>query len=143
MDVGGIHYSIKILPNGDMTMAGTEYVSHPTPSHLKEQWSDSSPIAGDARGLSPLGESAVSALRDRVHTALYQHCADVCEPSKAAGRLARILLLLPQLYLISMEVVDHLRMRHTFALPYQLNPLSVQLFGDIFEEGRTDEPYLM
>lgn len=45
--------------------------------------------------------------------------------------------------LISMEVVDHLRMRHTFALPYQLNPLSVQLFGDIFEEGRTDEPYLM
>lgn len=97
----------------------------------------------DARGLSPLGESAVSALRDRVHTALYQHCADVCEPSKAAGRLARILLLLPQLYLIAMEVVDHLRMRHTFALPYQLNPLSVQLFGDIFEEGRTDEPYLI
>ncbi|WKY04244.1 hypothetical protein Q1695_005317 [Nippostrongylus brasiliensis] len=52
----------------------------------------------DARGLSPLGEAAVGALRDRVHSALYQHCADVCEPSKAAGRLAKILLLLPQLY---------------------------------------------
>lgn len=58
----------------------------------------------DARGLSPLGESAVSALRDRVHTALYQHCADVCEPSKAAGRLARILLLLPQLY-VGLETI--------------------------------------
>ncbi|KAK6037643.1 hypothetical protein COOONC_24852 [Cooperia oncophora] len=97
----------------------------------------------DARGLSPTGESAVGALRDRVHTALFQQCADVCEPSKAAGRLARILLLLPQLHLISMEVVEHQRMRHTFAFPYQLNPLSVQLFGDIFEEGKTDEPYLI
>ncbi|EYC13521.1 hypothetical protein Y032_0043g761 [Ancylostoma ceylanicum] len=97
----------------------------------------------DAPGLSPSAESAVSALRDRVHSALYQHCADVCEPSKAAGRLAKILLLLPQLYLLSTEVVEHQRMRHTFALPYQLNPLLVQLFGDIFEEGKTDEPYLM
>ncbi|VDM82315.1 unnamed protein product [Strongylus vulgaris] len=34
-------------------------------------------------------------------------------------------------------------MRHTFASPYQLNPLLVQLFGDIFEEGKADEPYLM
>ncbi|VDL82735.1 unnamed protein product [Nippostrongylus brasiliensis] len=42
-----------------------------------------------------------------------------------------------------MEVVEHQRMRHTFALPYQLNPLSVQLFGDIFEEGKTDEQYLI
>uniref|UniRef100_W6NHQ3 Uncharacterized protein n=2 Tax=Haemonchus contortus TaxID=6289 RepID=W6NHQ3_HAECO len=42
-----------------------------------------------------------------------------------------------------MEVVEHQRMRHTFALPYQLNPLSVQLFGDIFKEGKTDEPYLI
>ncbi|VDO66066.1 unnamed protein product [Haemonchus placei] len=97
----------------------------------------------DAHGLSPTGESAVGALRDRVHTALFQQCADVCESSKAAGRLAKILLLLPQLHLIAMEVVEHQRMRHTFALPYQLNPLSVQLFGDIFKEGKTDEPYLM
>ncbi|XGW31315.1 hypothetical protein V3C99_009907 [Haemonchus contortus] len=97
----------------------------------------------DAHGLSSTGESAVGALRDRVHTALFQQCADVCESSKAAGRLAKILLLLPQLHLIAMEVVEHQRMRHTFALPYQLNPLSVQLFGDIFKEGKTDEPYLI
>ncbi|KAK5971806.1 Zinc finger and Nuclear hormone receptor domain containing protein [Trichostrongylus colubriformis] len=45
--------------------------------------------------------------------------------------------------MISMEVVEHQRMRHTFGFPHQLNPLSVQLFGDIFEEGKTDEPYLI
>ncbi|KHJ77639.1 hypothetical protein OESDEN_22741 [Oesophagostomum dentatum] len=78
-----------------------------------------------------------------MHSALYQHCADTCEPSKAAARLAKILLVLPQLYLLSAEVVEHQRMRHTFANPYQLNPLLVQLFGDIFEEGRADDAYLM
>ncbi|KAK6747712.1 hypothetical protein RB195_000732 [Necator americanus] len=97
----------------------------------------------DAPGLSSSAESAVSALRDRVHSALYQHCADVCEPTKAAGRLAKILLLLPQLYMLSTEVVEHQKMRHTFALPYELNPLLVQLFGDIFEEGKTEDSYLI
>ncbi|CAJ0602365.1 unnamed protein product [Cylicocyclus nassatus] len=97
----------------------------------------------DAPGLSKDAEPAVSALRDRVHSALYQHCADTYESAKAAGRLAKILLSLPQLYLLSAEVVEHQRMRHTFASPYQLNPLLVQLFGDIFEEGKADEAYLI
>uniref|UniRef100_A0A1I7X7H6 NR LBD domain-containing protein n=1 Tax=Heterorhabditis bacteriophora TaxID=37862 RepID=A0A1I7X7H6_HETBA len=98
----------------------------------------------DAPGLSPRAQSAVSALRDRVHSALYQHCVSLIDSYKAAHRLAKVLLLIPQLTLMAVEVVEHLRLRHTFiAHPKLIDPLLFQLYGDIFEEGKTEEAYLV
>ncbi|KJH40360.1 Ligand-binding domain of nuclear hormone receptor [Dictyocaulus viviparus] len=54
-------------------------------------------IASYAGGLSTDDVSAVEALRDCVHSALYCYCVSKNEQTKAAARLSKILLTLPQL----------------------------------------------
>ena len=52
-------------------------------------------LNGDARGLSNLGKSVVSNLRDQLHNALYQKCQG--NEEDAPLRFAKLLHLLPKI----------------------------------------------
>lgn len=52
-------------------------------------------LNAETHGLSHSAVQDVNQLRDRVHSALYQHCTDVC-PDKAAIRFAKLLHVLPK-----------------------------------------------
>ena len=55
-------------------------------------------LNGDARGLSALGKSMVSNIRDQLHNALYQKCQDSEED--APLRFAKLLHLLPKITVV-------------------------------------------
>ncbi|CAJ0932684.1 unnamed protein product, partial [Mesorhabditis belari] len=90
----------------------------------------------DADCLALHAAGAVNSLRTRAHSALYQHIVDKSDAPKAAARLANILLLIPNLMLLAGELVEHIRMAHTFSANSTVyDPLLYQLFGDIFEDS--------
>ncbi|CAJ0587373.1 unnamed protein product, partial [Mesorhabditis spiculigera] len=90
----------------------------------------------DADGLVGQAAQAVNGLRTRAHSALYQHIVDKSDAPRAAARLADILLLIPNLMLLAGELVEHIRMAHTFSANASVyDPLLFQLFGDIFEDS--------
>lgn len=86
----------------------------------------------DAAGVSPSGSESVSETRSRLQSALFQFCSDVHGADYGARRLASMLMLLPQLQVISMEFCEHIRMRNTFCGSF-VDPLGCQMFGDIFD----------
>ncbi|KAL3117255.1 hypothetical protein niasHT_007658 [Heterodera trifolii] len=104
-----------------------------------------SPAAPRGNLLSVSGQNFVERLRDNVHSALYNHSPQrlppFCSaslPSDAALRFAKLLHILPKLMLLSRDLIENIRMVHTFptASSRPTDPLFFEMFGDIFHENR-------
>jgi len=92
-------------------------------------------LNGDARGLSALGKSMVSNIRDQLHNALYQKCQDSEED--APLRFAKLLHLLPKITLLARDLIEHIKVSHTFNSDMRrVDPVFFELFGDIFQDER-------
>uniref|UniRef100_A0A7E4VDP7 Nuclear receptor domain-containing protein n=1 Tax=Panagrellus redivivus TaxID=6233 RepID=A0A7E4VDP7_PANRE len=93
-------------------------------------------LNAEARGLSPTGKQWVAGMRDLLHTALYQECQSV-DSTDAPVRFAKLLHLLPKIALLSRDLVEHIKVAHTFnADMRRVDPLFFELFGDIFQDER-------
>ncbi|CAD6191961.1 unnamed protein product [Caenorhabditis auriculariae] len=88
----------------------------------------------EAVGLSDEAVLAVRELRKRVNAALFQQCLQTMEAAEAASRLAAILLLIPQLTLMSVDVIEQVRVRSTFSKNGHEGLLFWLLYGDIFDD---------
>lgn len=94
----------------------------------------------DAPGLSATTAQAVSGLRDRVHSALYQYCGDQYLSTVAAIRFAKLLHLLPKIATLATQLEEHIQVTHTFSTESSSDPLLKELLGDIFEECASIAP---
>ncbi|KAF7627282.1 NR LBD domain-containing protein [Meloidogyne graminicola] len=94
--------------------------------------------------LSINGRNFIEKLRDSAHSALYNHSphkstsSSSFSSSEAALRFAKLLHILPKLTLISRDLVEHIRMVHTFPSTRSrpTDPLFFDLFGDIFQPNK-------
>lgn len=91
--------------------------------------------------LSLNGRLFVEKLRDSAHSALYSHSPQKSasvSPSEAALRFAKLLHILPKLTLISRDLIENIRMVHTFPSTRSrpTDPLFFDLFGDIFQPNK-------
>ncbi|KAE9554658.1 hypothetical protein FO519_002145 [Halicephalobus sp. NKZ332] len=92
-------------------------------------------LNGDARGLSSSGKVVVSSLRDQLHNALYQKCQET--GNDAPLRFAKILHLLPKIMLLARDLIEHIKVAHTFNSDMRrVDPVFFELFGDIFQDER-------
>ncbi|PAV65744.1 hypothetical protein WR25_19701 [Diploscapter pachys] len=93
----------------------------------------------DASGLSTTSDSTVSAFRDRVVAALFNICSErQMDAASAAARLSKMHFLISQITLMASDLVEHLRLRNTFVSDVaELDPILIQLYGDIFEDTRS------
>ncbi|KHN72084.1 Nuclear hormone receptor family member nhr-97 [Toxocara canis] len=90
----------------------------------------------DAIGLSSAAAQMVSAFRDRVHAALYQHCIEESMNATATIRFARLFHLLPKITTLAVQLEEHIQLSHTFCEGDAMDPLLCELLGDIFEGNR-------
>uniref|UniRef100_A0A1I8BUW0 NR LBD domain-containing protein n=1 Tax=Meloidogyne hapla TaxID=6305 RepID=A0A1I8BUW0_MELHA len=91
--------------------------------------------------LSINGRHFVEKLRDSAHSALYSHSPQKSastSSSEAALRFAKLLHILPKLTLISRDLIENIRMVHTFPSTRSrpTDPLFFDLFGDIFQPNK-------
>uniref|UniRef100_A0A914GRB0 Uncharacterized protein n=1 Tax=Globodera rostochiensis TaxID=31243 RepID=A0A914GRB0_GLORO len=104
---------------------------------------DQNPVPPQGNLLSASGQHFVQRLRDSVHSALYNHSpkrapTNSFASSDAALRFAKLLHILPNLMLLSRDLVEHIRMVQTFptASSRPTDPVFFQMFGDIFYENQ-------
>ncbi|VDM25025.1 unnamed protein product [Toxocara canis] len=90
----------------------------------------------DAIGLSSAAAQMVSAFRDRVHEAFYQHCIEESMNATATIRFARLFHLLPKITTLAVQLEEHIQLSHTFCEGDAMDPLLCELLGDIFEGNR-------
>uniref|UniRef100_A0A915EDQ8 Uncharacterized protein n=1 Tax=Ditylenchus dipsaci TaxID=166011 RepID=A0A915EDQ8_9BILA len=90
--------------------------------------------ANTDKKMSKSADQFVRDLKDRVHAALYQHCTDAQPTRDATLRFAKLLHILPKLTLLARDLLEHIRMVHTFTADSKaIDPIFFQLFGDIFQ----------
>ncbi|CAI4232018.1 unnamed protein product [Auanema sp. JU1783] len=92
----------------------------------------------DSEDLSPMASENVAELRSLVQSCLFQICVDHVGMEQGAKRICSILLLVPQIQVMAVELIEHIRMRNTFA-PTLADPLVSELYGDIFDNDAKDD----
>ncbi|KAH7720329.1 nuclear receptor NHR-88 [Aphelenchoides avenae] len=88
-------------------------------------------LDGDCRGLSPATQDALSQVKDRVQSALFQYIRERCEQSlnTASSRFAKILLLLPSIAKVSAIYSENMQLAKMFGCQ-SLDPLLAEIFMD-------------